>query len=1094
MEFRILGPLEAWDADAQRSLGPPKQRALLARLLLDAGRVVAVDRLVDDLWGEDVPDTAPKMVQIFVSQLRKALPAGTLATHAPGYVLQLDGHTLDLQRFRDLRGQGAEALEADPRRAADRFRAALDLWRGEALAEFPEPFAVLERPAFEEAHLACLEDRVRADLACGRHGELAEELASLAARHPLRERLHEQWMLALYRSGRQGEALAVYQGFRRRLDEELGIDPSAELRELQVRMLRQDPALSGVPARPRPLPEPPASRRAAPPVGRERELDLLHGALDGALDGRRTTVFITGEAGIGKTTLVEALLDRARDRGALTALAACAEHHGSREAYLPIFDAVGRLARGDAAEEVERMLVARAPTWLVQMPWLASRSDPGLQARATGTTPDRMLREMVDLLEGLAAHRPTVLVLEDLHWSDLSTIDLVTALARRFEAGRLLLAVTYRPADARAAGHPLPRTARELRLRGHALEVPLAPLSEEAVRAYLQERSVRGASQETVAALRARTRGNPLFLEKVVDGWQEDDDADLSLARIPETLRDLVEGQLHALADAERDVLETASVVGVDGAAAAVAAGCERTAEDVEDVLEGLAERGTFVESLDEEGWPDGTRSARYRFLHDLCQEVLYAGIAPARRSRLHRRIGDRLEGGYGDRADEIAAQLASHFVLGRDAVRGVHHLQRAAEQAFGRVAPRDALVHVDRALDLLSALPGELRDRAELGLRSLEGPALVAVHGWDHAGAEQAFERARALCERLGQLEELQWALFRLATFHEVRGDYDRSESLLAESFALPVESERVGLLVDSHELMACTLFHQSEFSPALEHAERTLGLYDGRYSNPLTAAYGDNPGVAAHSWAALSLWFLGFADRARERANESIAMARDPLRASGGSTAFAQAAVIAQLRRDPEETMLLAQEAIELADAGGYHYRHAMGRMLRGWALVQLGSARDGITELEAGLALARATGVRMEEPYFLGLHADAYLAAGRPEQGLLAVREALAPRGADRAFFYEPELHRLEGALLGDGAEAVGHLELAVASARERGFPALELRAAVSLARARPDQAARSGLAAARAAITEGLDGPDVREADELLTAPQAGTPLS
>jgi DNA-binding SARP family transcriptional activator/tetratricopeptide (TPR) repeat protein len=1092
MEFRILGPLEAWDADARCGLGPPRQRALLARLLLDAGRVVAVDRLVDDLWGEDVPETAPKMVQIFVSQLRKALPPGTLATHAPGYVLQLDGHTLDLHRFRDLRREGVAALDTDPRHAADRLRAALDLWRGEALAEFSEPFAIVERPAFDEAHLACVEDRVRADLACGRHAELAEELAPLAARHPLRERLHEQWMLALYRSGRQGEALAVYQSFHRQLDEQLGIEPSAMLRELQLRILRQDPALNG--AAPRaapPLPGRPHARRAVAPVGREREVGVLQDALDGALDGRRTTVFVTGEAGIGKTTLVDALLDRARERGALTALGGCAEHHGSPEAYLPVFDAVGRLARGDDGEEVERMLVARAPTWLVQMPWLAARAEPGLEARALGTTPDRMLREMVDLLEGLAAHRPTVLVLEDLHWSDLSTIDLVTALARRFDPGRLLLAVTYRPADARAAGHPLHRTARELRLRGHAVELPLAPLTEDAVRAYLQERSVGDASDRIVGTLRARTRGNPLFLEKVVDTWQAgDDDADVLLERIPETLGELVEAQLLTLADAERDVLETASVVGVDGSAAAIAAGCERTTEDVEAVLEGLAERGAFVESLDEERWPDGTHGLRYRFLHDLCQEVLYAGITPARRSRLHRRIGARLEGAYGERADEIAAQLASHFVHGRDPVRAVHHLQRAAEQAFARAAPRDALVQIDRGIELLAALPEDVRDRAELGLRSLEGPALAGIRGFHDEGAERAFERARALSERHGPPEERQWALFRLANFREVRGEYARAKALLAESFALAVESEPVGLLVDSHELLACTLFHHAEFSPALEHAERTLGLYDGRYSNPMTAAYGDNPGVAAHCWAALSLWFLGFADQARERAAEGIAMARDPLRAPARSTAFAQAALIAQLRRDPEETLRLAQEAIALAEAGGYFYRHAMGRMLRGWALVQLGSEGDGFADLAAGLAVARATGVRMDEPYFVGLQAEACLLAGRPEAGLLAAREALTARGPDHAFFYEPELHRLEGELLGGGAEAVACLERALAAARRHGSPALELRAAVSLARARADDSARAAVAAARAAITEGLDGPDVRDAEALLAAPQAG----
>src|SRR3954447_183970 len=550
MDFRLLGPLEVWDADVPCGLGPPKQRALLARLLIDPGRVVGVDRLVDDLWGEELPETAPKMVQIFVSQLRKRLPAGTLATRAPGYALELDGHTLDLHRFRELRAQGVGALHDDARLASEHLRAALELWRGEALGEFPEPFAAMERPAFAEAHMACLEDRVTADLACGRHAELVHELASFAARHPLRERLHEGLMLALYRSGRQGEALAVYQRFRRRLIEEVGIEPSAQLRELQVRMLRQDPALTLVaPRPPRRLPPLATARRATPPIGRDREIELLRGAVDSALDGRRATVFLTGEAGIGKTTLVEALLENARSRDVLTAMAGCVVQHGSREAYLPIFDAVGRLAREDAAEEVERMMAACAPTWLVQMPWLASRAGPDLGARAIGATPDRMLREMVDLLEGLALRRPTLLVLEDLHWSDLSTIDLVTALARRFEPARFLLLVTSRPAEPGAAGHPLHRMARELRLRGHALEVPLAPLSEAAVRAYLAERSVPGASDRVVAALTGRTRGNPLFLERVVDGWREagDADADTLLDRVPETLRDLVEGQFLAL-------------------------------------------------------------------------------------------------------------------------------------------------------------------------------------------------------------------------------------------------------------------------------------------------------------------------------------------------------------------------------------------------------------------------------------------------------------------------------------------------------------------------------------------------------------------
>jgi len=244
MEFRLLGPLEVLDGDRPVALGGLKQRALLARLLLSPNRTVAVDRLVDDIWGEAAPDTAAKMVQIFVSQLRKLLPAEMLVTRPPGYLVQVDQETIDIGRFDRLRRTGHAALEAgDAAAAAERLRAALALWRGEALAEFVEPFAKTERNRLDELRLVCLEDRVEADLMAGRHTELVGELGAEVARFPLRERLHRQSMLALYRSGRHADALAVYQEFRRRLDDDLGLEPSLEMRRLQGLILNQDPSL-----------------------------------------------------------------------------------------------------------------------------------------------------------------------------------------------------------------------------------------------------------------------------------------------------------------------------------------------------------------------------------------------------------------------------------------------------------------------------------------------------------------------------------------------------------------------------------------------------------------------------------------------------------------------------------------------------------------------------------------------------------------------------------------------------------------------------------------------------------------------------------
>jgi DNA-binding SARP family transcriptional activator/pimeloyl-ACP methyl ester carboxylesterase len=231
---------------------------VLARLVLDAGRTVAVEVLLDDLWGDEPPGSAVKMIHVYVSQLRKVLPPGVLCTRAPGYALELAGEDgLDLHEFERLRAAGRAALERAEPVAAERLRDALALWRGPALAEFSEPFAASERARLEELRLGCLEERIEADLAGGARDELVPELESLIAAHPLRERPRRQHMLALYRAGRQAEALASYQHFRRTLDEELGIEPSARLRELELSILRQEREAGGPTAAWRAAPLPP---------------------------------------------------------------------------------------------------------------------------------------------------------------------------------------------------------------------------------------------------------------------------------------------------------------------------------------------------------------------------------------------------------------------------------------------------------------------------------------------------------------------------------------------------------------------------------------------------------------------------------------------------------------------------------------------------------------------------------------------------------------------------------------------------------------------------------------------------------------------
>jgi DNA-binding SARP family transcriptional activator len=242
MEFRILGPLEVLDGDRVLPLGGPKQRAVLAVLVLHANRVVSTERLIDELWGEEPPETAKVVIQGYVSSLRKVLGAGTIATHGSGYALGVEPEQLDLFRFEQL---VARARAADPAEASAGLREALELWRGPALADFTyEPFAQAPILRLDELRLAALEDRIEADLVLGRHGEVVGELEALVAEHPLRERLRGQLMLALYRSGRQAEALAGYQEARRVLVDELGIEPTQALQDLERAILRQDPELA----------------------------------------------------------------------------------------------------------------------------------------------------------------------------------------------------------------------------------------------------------------------------------------------------------------------------------------------------------------------------------------------------------------------------------------------------------------------------------------------------------------------------------------------------------------------------------------------------------------------------------------------------------------------------------------------------------------------------------------------------------------------------------------------------------------------------------------------------------------------------------
>lgn len=1060
MDFSLLGPFEARDDDDGLVLVPGgKPRALLALLLLNGDRVVSTDRIVDDLWGEQVPETAPKMVQIFVSQLRKQLPPGTLRTRPPGYLAELAQHSLDLRRFEQLAEEG-RALLADGRaaEAAERLQSGLGLWRGPALGEFDEPFAAFESARLEEQRLAVLEDRIDADLACARHAELIGELTALVQRHPGRERLRGQLMLALYRSGRHGEALDSFQSFRRMLADDLGIDPPARLRALERQILQQDPAIDPAQRTPAPRRDPAAVAPSAPPPGRQRELAHLRRLLDEAIEGRRGLAFVTGEAGIGKTTILEAFL-QSIPPGVATARGQCVEHRGAGEPYLAILEAVGRLCRGAHGDAVVPLLARQAPMWLMQMPWLLGDDDlEPLQRRTVGATHARMLREMLEALETISAQMPLVLVLEDLHWSDPSTIDLLDALARRDEAARLLVVGTFRRGGTMAPRHPVDRLAQNLRGRGLCAEIAVGPLDPGAVEEYAAERLSADLADLVAGVLHERTGGHPLFVTSLLDSWLEHgllDESPPDVVRLgsglPSTVRELIEASLTELDPGDRALLAAAAVDGVEFSAATVVAAAGRAPVDVESRLDALAAAGGPILPTDERRWPDGTVNAAYRFTHDLQREVLYDSMPASLRAQTHGAIGRRLDEAYRSAPKEIAATAAEHFVLAGDSARGVVALRRAAERALERLAHQEALEHLTAGDALLERMPeGAERWSEELALQPMLAAARVATAGWSSPDAETALLRSREVAERLGQRDELGWALFRLGSLYEVRGEYGRAEPLLEEALTVSGSVGGTGLLTDSHARLACSLFHQGAFDRALEHAELGLAVHDGAYFNPVTAVYGDDAGAACHGWAALSLWFLGYPDRARRRALEAVTLTEDPRRRHGYANALVQAAIVEGYRLDFAAARAHAEAAIAAAAHDGYHYRLAMAMIVHGWAMAAEGMFDRGIAEIEEGLDASAETGAHMDDPYYFTLLADACARAGRTDAAFAALEAAHASAG--RRFFFESELVRIEGELLARvdrGKDAEIRLRQAVDIARDRTSPTLELRAAMSLA---------------------------------------------
>ncbi|MCI0420206.1 MAG: hypothetical protein L0312_13445, partial [Acidobacteria bacterium] len=642
----------------------------------------------------------------------------------------------------------------------------------------------------------------------------------------------------------------------------------------------------------------------------------------------------------------------------------------------------------------------------------------------------RMLRELGEFLERWTAQCPLILVLEDLHWSDYATLDLISYLPKRADAARLMLIATYRPVEVIVSGHPLKAVKQELLSKRQCKELALEYLSEEVVAEYLAVRFPPNRFPAELGGLiHERTEGNPLFMVNAVDYlvaegligkaeevWQLGTEIEKIEVGVPDSIKQMIEKQIGYLSKEEQRMLEAASVSGVEFSTLTVAAGLGEDAAVLEAQCEELARRHQFIRDCGFHQLPNAEVAARYGFIHALYQNVLYERVSAAKRVYLHRRVGERGEALYGERAGEIAAELAMHFERGRDYRRAVKYLVQATETAIRRFAYQEAIVLARRGLELVQTLPDSTeRVHQELRLYIALGVSLTVTQGFAAPDVGRAYAKARELCRQLGETAEIFQVLWGLRGFYTLRAELETARELAERILRLAQHVEDPALLVRGHLAMEATLMNIGEFPLALKHFEELLPLYDRDQHGADASLYVLNPASVPRCFAAWTLWFLGTPDQALSRIQEALILARGLSDPHSLAHVLFFAATLHQLRREERLAQERAQAAIALASEHGLVFYLAQATITRGWTLVEQGRHVEGIEQMRRGLTEYEATGAKLLRPHLLALLAEALGKAGRPEEGLIVLAEALVVSQQSGNRYYDAELYRLKGELL-------------------------------------------------------------------------------
>jgi DNA-binding SARP family transcriptional activator/tetratricopeptide (TPR) repeat protein len=1055
------------------ALDAPRVRSLLTYLLLYRGTPQPRGHVAFLLWPDSTEPQARTNLRQLLHHLRSALPDPDRFLHVDTWTIGWRGdapYWLDVEAFESAVTRAARA--AGPEQERDALTEAASHYGGALLPQCYEEWILPERERLRETHVDVLE-RLTDLLEDERDYRVAIQHAQELLRcDPLHEATYRRLMRLHALAGERARALRVYHTCVTTLERELGVEPGQATREVYASLLRVRGEAAHHVHRAAP---------AAPLVGREPAWSECVRAFREAASQRPHALLVQGEAGIGKTRLVEEFELWCRRQGHAIARARAYPAEGHL-AYAPVVEWLLSTPLRSFRRRIDEVWLAEISRLLPEV--RSERPDlPQPVAAPAAEGRQRLFNALAQAVLSTAA--PLVLVLEDVHWCDRETLEFLHYLVRSGDDTALLVFLTLRPEEI-DVDHPASELVSSLQRLEVLTTVELGPLGRDEVGEL--SANLRGwpSSPAEAAALHEDTGGNPLF---VVETLREEREpaattpATRTVGDRPSRLRALIERRLGLLSPGARDIASLAGVIGREFTYEVLREASGRDDAELVEILDELWRRRVIREH----------GAAAYDFVHDRIREVAARLIGPARARAVHHRIVTALERLHAGDLDPVSAQLARHLEAAGERERALAAYRRAAAHAQRMSGIAQAADLLGRALALVDALPaGRDRDVVELELQTALGVALVALEGYGGAGALEVYRRAQQLCERLARPVEPP-ILRGLAIGAVVRAELDDAERFGQQLLVTAAAHGDDLLRVEGSYVLGVTAFWRGAFSAARQHLEAAIERYDPAAARTHLRLYAQDPKVVCLARLSYNLWYLGDVQRACALRDDALALADQLDDPTSSVYALLFAARLADEVGETDEFRRFATATAAAAEEHQLGFFTPLGLMLTGWVEALAGHQGAGIASIRQGLSRYEDSGQPLIVSYGLALLTRAHLAAGDPAAGQLAADDALERTERTGLRYLEADLLRLRGRCLagrGDRDGALAAFDRALDVAREQGSPTLALRAATARAALLAADGRAVGrealttLAAVRERILDGYDTADVRSADALL----------